>query len=153
MSNQNAAEALWRAYEATRFRAQTPTGTIEIRIGKVCPELNRVCKDNGSTSWCFITAWNPGTERPEPEENDRRNIALRSDLTAAGCEVYDGCGVGEDPSWKPEESFLALGISEASQVTQRQMPYARRATDTWSTKHDRAGDFSTRVGSYGIFEI
>jgi hypothetical protein len=112
MSNQNAAEALWRAYEATRFRAQIPTGTIEIRIGKVCPELDQVCKDNGSTSWCFITAWNPGTERPELEENDRRNIALRSDLTAVGCEVYDGCGVGEDPSWKPEESFLALGISE-----------------------------------------
>ena len=112
MNNENVAEQLWRAFEATLFQAQTPGGTIEIRIGKNCPELNRVCKDNGSTNWCFITAWNPGMERPEPAENDRRNLALRSDLINAGCEVFDGCGIGEDPSWEPEESFLALGISE-----------------------------------------
>ena len=116
MNNENVAEQLWRAYEATLFRAQTPGGTIEIRIGKNCPELTEAMDGNGSIGWCFITAWNPGTERPESEENDRRNIALRSDLTAAGCEVYDGCGIGEDPSWKPEESFLALGISEEAGV-------------------------------------
>lgn len=103
---------LWDAYERTRFCADVDGVRVELRIGEACPALTLLLEAGGHGSWCFITAWNPGVARPGRAENERQNAALRADLTDAGWAVFEGEGVGEDPSWEPEASFLALGASE-----------------------------------------
>jgi hypothetical protein len=103
---------LWAAYTSTTFVAKTDGGSIRIHVAEPCPALDRLLLERGQESWCFITAWNPGTDRPTREENEKRNLQLRQDLESEGCEIFEGCGVGEDPNWEPEPSFLVLGISE-----------------------------------------
>jgi len=110
-SESDSNKLLWEAYRATRYRAETPVGMIEIRVGASCPELTQLLEARGHVRWCYITAWNPGSERPGLLENERRNVALRIDLEEAGYDVFDGCGIGDDPAWESEKSFLALGVT------------------------------------------
>lgn len=104
---------LWNAYRATVFEADiVDTGEqVLIRIEEACPALEELLEQHNATSWIFITAWNPGTDRPTALVNQDQNKLLRDDLAAIDAMVYPGRGRGEDPAWEPEESFLALGVS------------------------------------------
>ena len=119
-------DELWRAFQETRFNADVEGVTIEIRVGEECSQLAELLERKRVRSWCYITAWNPGVERPTLGENQQRNADLLLDLRAAGCEVFDGRGIGEDPGWEPEESFLALGIpaEQAVELGRRYGQYA-----------------------------
>ena len=103
---------LWEAYRRTTFEAQTKDGEIlvRIRIGENCAELETLLVEQGLDCWVFITAWNPGLQRPGDQVNQSQNCALYADLVSLGTPLFPGQGRGEDPAWEPEESFLVLGI-------------------------------------------
>jgi hypothetical protein len=97
---------LIEAYKETDFNVYEPR--ITINVGKVNQELDQLLKIHNCIDWAYITAWNPYSELTDAKLNEQNNNQLRNDLT--GYPVYDGEGVGSDPSWEPEKSFLILGI-------------------------------------------
>ena len=98
---------LIQAYKETDFNTYEPS--ITIKVGKVNQELDQLLIQNNLTDWAYITAWNPYSEITDAKLNEQNNNQLRNDLI--GYIVFDGEGVGSDPSWEPEKSFLILGIS------------------------------------------
>ena len=105
---------LLRAYRATRYVARTPRGALTIRVDHSCTKLDALCNEFGASSWAFITAWNPRSLPLPRSENDVRNDALLAALTSIGARVFGGEGIGTDPTWPPERSFLALGVNRAA---------------------------------------
>jgi len=58
-----------------------------------------------------ITAWNPGTERPMQEKNDKANERLHQDLVDRGLSPCRA--VGKDPNSDYfEESWAVIGLSD-----------------------------------------
>lgn len=104
-------EALWEAYRSTRFEADTPLGKMSIRVGQMHGEVDALLGRNGRKDWCFITAWNPGSEILSAKQNHERNRALKQELEALGRDRFF-CGMGwpAEEGWQPEESFLVLGV-------------------------------------------
>ena len=99
-------ERLRRAYLNTTYRVYNPA--IEIRVDKENHGLAATLQQIGHTEWAYITAWNPYSKQLTPEENEIRNQQLLDDLRPY--RVFPGEGVGDDPSWSPEKSFLIAGI-------------------------------------------
>lgn len=112
---------LWDAYRATVYEVEAPEGVVPIRIGRLHPLIDRLCVLHEAASWCFITAWNPGSQGLPADDNRRRNEELRAKLDRDGYAVLEGTGRGEDPEWAPEASFFVLGIdrAHASQLGRR----------------------------------
>lgn len=58
-----------------------------------------------------ITAWNPGDERPTPEENAAANDRLRGELLHRG--LFPRRAIGSDPSSDHyEESWAVVGLRD-----------------------------------------
>lgn len=104
-------DALWQAYERTRFLADTPLGRIEIRVKHPSPLLDTLLDEHGAWTWAYITAFNPGSTRLPDYENDERHALLVNAVRAAGHPAFGGEGVGEDGAWPAERSLLILGIA------------------------------------------
>lgn len=107
--------SLFDAYRDTTFCADTPAGQLNIRIGQLHPLLDALLDAYGTTSWAYITAWNPRSADTEQRENEANPAALLRDLD--GYRVFEGEGVGADGDWPPEPSFLVLGLVEADALT------------------------------------
>jgi hypothetical protein len=98
---------LIKAYLDTDFNVYEPT--ITIKCGKLNPALDNLLKTNNSNDWAYITAWNPYSELTDVAENEERNYSLKQDLNKY--KIFDGEGVGIDPNWQPEKSFLIFDIN------------------------------------------
>ena len=96
------------AYEATRYEVSFPQGKIVLRHGEHSPALDALLKPE-APGWAFITAWNPGSRRFPRQENERRQRELVRALSE-DYRVFPGAGIGDDGTWPPEQSVLALGI-------------------------------------------
>jgi hypothetical protein len=48
--------------------------------------------------------------------NNERQAQLRGELDTGGYRIYEGEGIGADPAWTPEPSFLVLGIRQEDAV-------------------------------------
>jgi hypothetical protein len=111
------ADALWQVYRATSYEASTPGAALRIRVGQREPALEELLASNAASCWCFITAWNPRSQRLPRAENDRRNAVLQRELERLGRgSVIPGIGRPDDPGWEPEESWLALGVDRESAI-------------------------------------
>jgi hypothetical protein len=104
------------AYAATTFRATTPQGEIEIRIGKIHPELDRIVVGAGYRNWGFVTASNPASRQVGHAENTRRHAALCNDVIELALPFFDGDGVPDAGNWQPESSLLIIGIARSKAV-------------------------------------
>ncbi len=98
-------------YRRTSFQVFEAGETIEIRIGEPNVALDKFLAWQGITEWAFVTAFNPESKRLSDEENERRHHALREWLTANNYRALPGQGVGQDKNWRPEPSFMILGIT------------------------------------------
>lgn len=99
---------LINAYRNTSYNVFEPK--ISIRIGETNPVLDALLREYDCTEWAYITAYNPFSEVLSEEENMERHKQLKATLKEYA--LFEGEGVGTDPSWKPERSLLILGISE-----------------------------------------
>ena len=105
----------WRAYEKTRFCVDDGPRRICFMAGSQNRKLEALLARHNARSWAFITAWNPRSDERSREQNDAQQAELRQAVSAY--EVLPGEGVGQDPSWTPEESLLILNISRRKAQT------------------------------------
>ncbi len=103
---------LLAAYENTSYSVFDPP--ISIKIGRRNPKLDAFLERMNHKEWAFITAYNPFSKVLSDRENEERHHLLRKQIEKYT--FFEGEGVGIDPSWKPERSFLILGISETDAV-------------------------------------
>lgn len=105
-------DSLYQTYLNTCYTILDPP--ICIRIGESNPSLAALLEKYGTTTWAYITAWNPGSQPLPASENDRRQQELLEAL--ADYPIFEGEGIGEDNSWPPEKSLLVLGITEEKAI-------------------------------------
>lgn len=102
------------AYLSTRYVVdavpEVLAEPLTIRIGEQHPQLDALGVGSG---WLFITAWNPGGKPAPAADNARALRKLEQRLVSLGQQHFRGRGVGADPTWTPEESFLVLDVSRA----------------------------------------
>ncbi|HIG69301.1 MAG TPA: DUF3293 domain-containing protein [Myxococcales bacterium] len=103
---------LFEAFRNTRFRAETPDGSLCIRVDEECPELDSLLERSGHESWVYITAYNPNGKPASREENARSQDRLERELREKGLTFFQGAGTADIGDWPPEPSFLVLGISQ-----------------------------------------
>lgn len=104
---------LREVYEATRYQAHLPEGTIVLLHGQPAPALDALLEP-ASPSWAFLTAWNPGSRKLSRPENERRQAELVRELSGR-YRLFHGRGVGDDGAWA-ELSVLALGIPHSEAI-------------------------------------
>ena len=106
----------WRAYGHTRFCVDDGPRRICFKAGSRSPRLGALLRRHGVNRWAFVTAWNPASVPQSPERNAQRQLELMELVTAKGYAMLPGEGIGEDPTWTPEESVLILGIGRREAV-------------------------------------
>ncbi len=76
---------------------------------------------HGSRTWAYVTAYNPASVLLDPEENQRRQRELETDLTRRGRHYYRGQGLGTHGDWPAEQSVLILdlGRDEALELAEK----------------------------------
>jgi hypothetical protein len=104
-------QSLVEAYNNTSYRVELPNEVVTLRPGRHCSELDNFMADGGWSSAAVITAFNPRSAVTSHEENVAANASLLAAARDRGYEMHFGAGVGDDPKWEPEESFLLCGIS------------------------------------------
>ncbi|MGH8791905.1 MAG: DUF3293 domain-containing protein [Stackebrandtia sp.] len=109
-------DGLAEAYRHTTYRATAPHGTIDIRVGARCHALDDLLVRRRMRAWGFLTAWNPGSRELSLSENRRRNLMLEDRLRDLGALTLPSLGIGDDQTWTPEESVLALGLDPEASV-------------------------------------
>jgi hypothetical protein len=100
------------AYLHTDYRVFEPA--LSIRIGEANEALDELLCRHHCLEWTYLTAWNPLSVPAGEAENREQNRRLREEL--AGYPLFEGEGVGADPGWEPEQSFLVLGIPRAAAI-------------------------------------
>lgn len=103
---------LLTAYQRTRYHV--PGLSLDIRIKQHTPSLDFLLKQQGAARWTFLTACNPFSQVVSEEENAVRHQQLEKQLT--GYLYFEGEGIGEDQSWKPEKSFLVVGMNKEESI-------------------------------------
>ena len=105
---------LLEAYKNTKYKVFQDD--IVIEIDKLNDKLKELLNKYNSTEWAFITAFNPYSKALNQDENIERHNELK-ELTNSYI-IFEGHGVGEDPTWEPELSLFIIGISkvEASKI-------------------------------------
>ncbi len=104
-------DELWKAYEATDYLADTPWGTLSIRIGRRNARLDALLARFDAKTWAFVTAHNPGSELLDDASNAARHELLLAAIERRRFPCFPGRGCGEDGTWPAEESLLVIGIS------------------------------------------
>ena len=104
-------DELFKAYRRTTFSAETPLGSIHLRVEQRNEQLVQLLKQYAATSWAYVTAFNPGSMVLTAEENLQRQGQLKDSLLREGLTFFPGAGVGDDHQWPPEVSVLILSIS------------------------------------------
>lgn len=100
------------AYNDTKYRVFKPE--LVLIIGKVHPMLDKILREYGKDSWAFITASNPYSNPLSDGVNGARFALLKESVKSYI--YFEGEGVGPDPSWKPEQSLLIIGINEIDAI-------------------------------------
>ena len=110
------------AYRATTYRVQVPGAqAIDLRILAPIPALAALHAQHGVTCSVFVTACNPFGDVRSDEANAMAMAGLRTHLAARGITWLEGEGVGDDATWPPDPSVLALGLdlTEAEALCER----------------------------------
>jgi hypothetical protein len=82
---------------------------ISIKIGEHSKELDALLATYSETVWAYMTPWNPYCETKSEDENMQRLSQLKKKINRF--KVLEGEAMAEQNSWKPERSYLILGIS------------------------------------------
>ena len=110
------ADDLLESYQCTDYQvnAREP---FSLKIGEPSEPLLRLFKQHQCDCAGFITASNPYSQKLDPSVNDQRHLDLKADLTSRSLIFIEGVGIGNDPDWPGEASYLIFGLAlEASRV-------------------------------------
>ena len=110
------AEKLWAEYRATKFWVEAQGHQFYITVDRQSPDIDRLLTVHRLDAWAYITAHNPKSQLLKPEDNALRNQRLLSRIEGSEHPVFDGRGIGSDPDWLPEDSYLILGIPRTDAI-------------------------------------
>ena len=110
------AEKLWAEYRATKFWVEVQGHQFYITVDRQSPDIDRLLALHRLDAWAYITAHNPKSQLLKPENNSLRNQRLLSRIGGSGHPVFKGWGIGSDPDWLPEDSYLILGIPRTDAI-------------------------------------
>ena len=64
------------------------------------------------STWAFISASNPGSQRLEELENRSRHLKLVDEVQRRGFTFFEGKGIPDQAGWMPELSLLIMDIPQ-----------------------------------------
>ncbi|TVR86550.1 MAG: DUF3293 domain-containing protein [Saprospirales bacterium] len=97
---------LVKAYYSTIYRIIKPR--IELKPGRICPQLDLFLEENGIDKWAVITAFNPNSRHQNDKLNDHATRRLKKRLDEAGKRYRDLVAEADpDSPWPPEYGFFA----------------------------------------------
>lgn len=120
------------AYLKTIYRVCADGINFEIVVGRAPVALDRWLRQNGWTSWAFISACNPGSRLLPARMNRIRHEALISYLVDRGRAWFPAVGVPDGGSWPPEPSVFVptIAVADARRIArsfgQNALLYGRR---------------------------
>lgn len=103
-------DQLIAAYRATRFEAETLTGTLVLRIGERSAPLAELLDRAALDCAAYLTAWNP---QSVPQSEERNAIAHRHlvyEIESRAWPYFRGCGLDPSGDWSAEHSVLVLDM-------------------------------------------
>ncbi len=103
------------AYRSTQYVTHLPDQALCLRIEEHSTELDTLLSSHGTTSWAFISAWNPFSVPLSNEDNNYRHLQLIERLSCY--QLYPGEGVPDSGTWTPEQSVLVVGISREDAIS------------------------------------
>ena len=103
---------LLEAYKNTKYKVFQDD--IVIEIDKLNDKLKELLNKYNSTEWAFITAFNPYSKVLTQDENIERHNELK--VLTNSYIIFEGLGIGEDPSWEPELSLFIIGITKEDAI-------------------------------------
>jgi len=103
------------AYLKTRF--DVPELYLSITPMQDNPKFREFLEAENIRTWAVITSDNPFSEVLSDKENEERRFELHKKLKARKYTFHQCFGVGEDPSWKPEEGYFIPNISKIGAET------------------------------------
>jgi hypothetical protein len=94
------------------FRAETPGGSLRLRAGRPCPDLDRLLRESGMDSWACVSASSTLARRITADAGRARQRLIEQYVRGIGytCYATQDAGEGADPT------LLILGISEDAAV-------------------------------------
>ena len=105
---------LMELYRDAVFEVEAEAGRLRLRLDAMNAELDALLSRHHVTgTWAFITAYNPGEERPSAEENQRAQKSLEEQVRHAGLRMWSGDGASPDRV-HVEPSIFIGGIDPAS---------------------------------------
>ncbi len=114
MAHSDVSAALIAAYRATEYRCGRGRDAFVLRIGTRSPALMALYASTGCTSGVFISACNPRSEPQSDKANRAAHARLGDELALMGRLVLEGAGVDPTGEWRPEPSYLVLGVEMAA---------------------------------------
>ena len=96
-------EHLLSAYRNSIYRAATPHGPLDIRIGESSVQLDALLRTHEAHAWAFISAHNPRSQRHTETENEARHRALLRCVEELGFTSLAGRGISAAGGWPAEE--------------------------------------------------
>ena len=114
-------QSLEQAFRRTKYVVPLPNEhTAIVEIGRRHPDLDAWVADYELSTWCFITAWNPGAVQRERRENARANVSLYTAIQADGHPTVSATARPDAADWPNEPGFVVLGLS-----AEQALAYAR----------------------------
>jgi hypothetical protein len=104
------------AYRATSYLVDAPGAPIALRVDESSAELDELLERFDAQTWAFITAYNPYSEKRDPEENQRRHRRLLDEVRDRGLHSFPSRGVDDDGTWPTERGLLVLDIDRSGAV-------------------------------------
>lgn len=118
MSKTSVPAMLVEAYHATNYHVFLDGKPFALKVGRHSHSLASLYQETRTRTAVFITAENPFSLTFSPVENSASQKRLAQQLSTLTEHIFEGAGQGDDETWPPEASFLALGINREQACAQ-----------------------------------
>lgn len=109
--NTSLSPSLWKAYAETVFVVFERRQEIAIRVGTLCPHVDRLLATRGVHCAAFVTAWNPRSRPWSRVANRQANQRLRAAIDRRRHRYLPGEGRPIAGDWGSEASLLVFGLT------------------------------------------
>ena len=104
------ADQLLESYRDTDYRVHGRE-PFSFTIGQPSEPLLRLFKRYRCDCAGFITACNPYSQKLDPGANTQFDRDLMTELISRNLMFFEGVGLGKNPDWPGEASYLVIGLS------------------------------------------
>lgn len=103
------------AYRAASYWVGEADAAFCLRVGELSQELARLFRDRGVGSAAYITAFNPYSRQPSPDENEAAHHALLRAMRERRVAVVHAVSKASDGT-HAEKGLVALGLARDAAI-------------------------------------